>query len=1760
MRKNRTVLISALALIGVPWAFSAPSAVVTTPGYTAPGYIVPGNATMGSISATANFSLTFGEAGNKTIRAYFQLLDDSGNTVDITGSSTTNNQTIYAQKIQSFSKNTSTAVSINAQIIPDEQLDPTRTYRVHVSQVADVSNIFTPVDLVISGTQAGGNQYIHFHGGNGVVARMANVSLTKTHRLSSSSSSTANTFSFTPRLDFYRYEPGGNSTRVAATLQVTVRDDLGTIHYQGNSSISSLASLNATTAGAPSASTNSSITFTTIRFSTAQLDSVNRTYTLTAVPVFASAGSNFTCANGASTSATRLLDFNGALRFGNIATTFTGYSNTPAGGAISGGRIATTLSVSAGLGSIDGHPTHTYGDGSALSVGLAADGTAYYSGAFPVSVTSPANDTDTKENITFVRQNLSLSITGLEAATLQVKLPAGVGYRAAGSSMVFANSISVPGVALTQSLETRTSPLGLGIGGGTLHEETKPFIYNVTALDWDVDTGEIIVTAANVTSLRRTDLTNLEAAAPDLENPESATKASNDHVFNGAQPIPAGRVYLTADSKGNGQISGTIEFLVGSFHPHMPYARPGAATDEIHYTAGTLNLDRDAPAAGSKLTTVPLFMIAYDRACVDNPAAAFSCGAASEQAGISILATGSQLFFTPDGGLQNSATFSHKLQWGKDPSDPTKYAHTVSTLFANGSYLMAGSFLAGGIKNAGGGSSAEQWMGAGAVLFSGVDPGLTAIIRPGTAAYAETDSAIADYPGLNLRVATQPGPMTAKSRLAGADTPAYDLATRGQYYLRHGGVSGIHQSQAFDEALTLYTYDVKLTSLQFSFLDNLNEDSRTEGSIEIPSPSNFRVDFSELKITCPGGIDSAEVENTDPVNLEYWNGAPLDILTMRFETANGCDPSADAVLALGVQARAELFEKKLSGELGFRSSGQIATRTNGSPAFDSRLKVPAVGLPGPGSKTYAFTPTQDAFFNDEADPDAPASPNGFLNLFGTVDAPFFQDLKWHVQTRGVYTGSSPLLYAVAGGYDSAGQTAFSVPFFDESNSGLPAGKTADTYRELSATGNATYSVEAKQDWLGISNAFHYDLMWDEGGKAFSSAEVDKDFFVFNLTHRAKYLCPDTAEITFGLSYDGLPQINISGLATSALDSGVGYTQNLIDSLGESATDLLLEGLQDGRDLIASEAEQLLAPVIDGPILTAADQMLNDLYALPNALTIGVSPASAGTVITSRIRNAGSTLQNSIDTSFVGTGLNSVVDIADDKIGSVQNAIGTLTNNSTGLLQTNGVKNLVSSLVASEAPEFIGIIAGELAGAAFDELINTPGLQEIRSNLEQVDGRLGEVRSQITDGANGLAAQLDGALTAVNLQTIADQVADQIEAELGRYTYSGTVELPEIPQVQLRAMIRQAILDELLGNQVLDVLQTQMRSYVQDAIAAVTNELNNGLQQVNTALRDVIATHLAEIDQEINQQVLGPMSDLIGAGRLTGYALINGDSLTELRVDGKFQWKVPDDLEFEAYLLIRQLDSDNFGGCLGPGETANEITIGAVDVPLEWISPDLSADVGVKFTLMSSEPAGMGGYFNMTGGPLTFEAFKINSMEAAVSFGALENYLAAGVDIDFGNYGLAGGVFIGRTCTLDPIILIDSEVAAVLGTPPFTGAYVYGEARIPVLELIGIPSSCMLDVTVGAGAGVFVFVEGPTFGGKLVGEVTGEALCLVSIGGRMSLVGVKEGLSATSPMRFSGTGKVKGKVGCCPFCVKFNKSVNVKFEVSGGEIGSPEIDF
>jgi hypothetical protein len=71
----------------------------------------------------------------------------------------------------------------------------------------------------------------------------------------------------------------------------------------------------------------------------------------------------------------------------------------------------------------------------------------------------------------------------------------------------------------------------------------------------------------------------------------------------------------------------------------------------------------------------------------------------------------------------------------------------------------------------------------------------------------------------------------------------------------------------------------------------------------------------------------------------------------------------------------------------------------------------------------------------------------------------------------------------------------------------------------------------------------------------------------------------------------------------------------------------------------------------------------------------------------------------------------------------------------------------------------------------------------------------------------------------------------------------------------------------------------------------------------------------------------------------------------------------------------------------------------------------------------------------------------------------------------------------------------------------------------------------------------MFAEGPTFGGRMRMGASGEALCVFSIKGTIDLTG------AANPdgVKMQGKGKLKGKIGKCPFCKKFGKTVKVTYE-------------
>ena len=288
---------------------------------------------------------------------------------------------------------------------------------------------------------------------------------------------------------------------------------------------------------------------------------------------------------------------------------------------------------------------------------------------------------------------------------------------------------------------------------------------------------------------------------------------------------------------------------------------------------------------------------------------------------------------------------------------------------------------------------------------------------------------------------------------------------------------------------------------------------------------------------------------------------------------------------------------------------------------------------------------------------------------------------------------------------------------------------------------------------------------------------------------------------------------------------------------------------------------------------------------------------------------------------------------------------------------------------------------------------------------------------------------------------------------------------------------------------------------------------------------------------------------MGHGEINGYAHIKGDSLNLLRLDGHFQWKVPDTMEFKAFLQIKELTSDGSASCSVPGGKATEVTVGATDVAVKWISPDLRASISGKFSFVTSpgfSPLGMGGGFELTG-PLTFASFTITELGATMAFGRTENYLGAKARVKFNQYEFAGGVFFGRTCTLDPLILVDKDVADVLPAPVLTGAYVFAEGWFPINEALGIPSSCFFNVRVGIGAGAFFFLAGdkdvPTFGGKMLLGVSGEVLCLVSVKGEVVLVGIKSG----DDLVFKGRGDLSGSIGACPFCVSFSKSLGMRYQ-------------
>lgn len=1503
-----------------------------------------------------------------------------------------------------------------------------------------------------------------------------------------------------------------------------------------------------------------------------QLDSVSRTYYLTVTLSHTNnlaSGQRLT-ANSLATSTNRLLHFNGNLLFGSspvIGTTLDGLGAPPPANPPSAGSIPTTL---AGVnGHVSAKPGHTFAGAGPLAVNLQVNGDAVVMGGF-VALSGPLPDTDSFKAVNFLRGPITLTSAGA-VADVRVTLPRGMGYRTNDilSQLIFP-MIQFTGVPLNGSLIPAADLVFVPGVPAFVVEESKPVWQQTDRIFWRVSNGSFDFPAigAKAIYVRANEYGYLQSVSNNLVDPvKMGDKRSNDKYWLSLAGVSADPS-VRADLNSNALLSASFDFGSGAFRAHFPY------DTVIQWTgAGTMKVTDDLVTQGSAslLGGAGPVAVPYTKDCPD-------CGGAG--AGLatpSITPSNAVLNFTRDGGLVagGATAGTVNLQWGYIGAPTSDYAQQAFN-FTQGAFHMPGAFLRGDQN------SLAMNQGATTILYSGFAvSNLNVIERPLSVGYTR---GFADYAGLNFRCLTDSA-HAARSTIAGTKNINWQLTGRSKYYVRYGGVSGIHEAVpgTFPTNLTLWGYKFTFSNYGLSYLDSLNKDSRTDGEIDLPYPSQFVQGFENLKFSCLGAPVSGEVPEGDGFKLMAYWGADFKTHSIQFKSNNSCSPGT-GYLVLGIEGYASHVDKPLFGYVGFFSNGDQISKAFGLNGVDSRLKLPnVIKMDGPNKSTYSYTPVSDAYYNAYAA--APPSPTaGWINMFGKLDVPFFLDMQIHLQTschtNGAVASNAPIY--LSGGWkrpgssnpdhgwlNPSGKSPFETNFFDWNNRGWPSGGglTIANYRNNS-TGE-DYHPRAQKLWLGVVD-FDYPLSWNHTLRSFKSwQERTNDLLVLKVQHQVKYLDARQTEIDFGAQYDGLPKISIANMAFNAIDEATGVASAVVEAAAQPVHDLLSAGLDEMNQMLDTQMNRLM----DGVLTRTVDPIVDTLYSnLSNqwantwySLTIAQRQqflTSLSSNLNKYLVGDGSVANNlSAALLTVGSPVNEANNLlgqvegylrdATNAICAVVGTINTTTNglpigsNVVGLIaQVAGdrpiVPRLMNSLVGELAPQFIDALVGPTVDKIVKEL--EPTLSQIQQTLNQTKDTISSVNAQLGP-VGDFTQELDNTIRSYSseITNVSLKVSMSVTQFFGQLNYNVDNPFQHISADDVKKYIRQRIEDEFFATTAASQIQTILRQRLYDLDAALREQIDSVFQEVNGALRGLISQSLAELDNSING-ALGEISDVMGAGKIDGHALIVGDSLKLLRLDGHFEWKAPDSLEFDAYVQIKEYDSEGTGSCSSSAGSFTEVTLGANHVPLKWVSPDLQANIGAKFTFDGTVPfpVNFGGSLELIG-DLSFETFVLHDLAAALAFGKYENYIALKGGVRFNGYDFSGAIFFGRTCSLDPLILIDPDVAGVLGNPPFTGAYVYAQGWLPVSELVlGIPASCLFQISAGVGAGAFYFAEGPTYGGKMFLGVSGDLLCIVSIQGDITMIGLKQG----DDLRFKGHGHFEAEVGPCPFCISVSKSVDI----------------
>jgi hypothetical protein len=1509
-----------------------------------------------------------------------------------------------------------------------------------------------------------------------------------------------------------------------------------------------------------------------------QLDSVNNTYKLiVSIDHIDQTGQPPTAGNSLTLAPERLLHFNGHLFFGSIDTIFTSIDNTPPVNAVPPNAVRTELGVNGNSGFLVGQPGYTYGDGTDLSVVLRPNGNAEYVGVAPVILNGPSPDMEAVECVQFSRSNLMLTAAGV-FGDLLVRFPTGFGIRPDLNSRVLKSTLNFPQVPLNQSL--------LPVGNPNHNtpfvacEESKPFWVVASALRWLVSEGRFLLTPIGIRYARTSELFALEAApvAPALK-----VKLSNEQYFRFLNGIVSPTVSVSADAQCNARMTLTVSFAPGQFSTHFPHqaniAWAGAGTMVIQ--------DDQVDPAGSLLTFASPVTVPYATDCFEP-----DCQPDNGTDILTLTPSAGELRFTVDGGLHASGTMTPAapLNWGYIGTI-NHFAHRTDP-FTAGSFHMPGCFLRGdqappSLPN---GPAHDA---PGVLLLTGVAPGnLATLERPETTAYNAPDVA-GDYAGMNFVVGPGVPPKKGESYLAAKQNGPYDLRSRCKYYARFWGVSGIHEAEpgTFDPKAQLAGYSFNINHFSLSFLGSQNEESRTEGYITLPWPAECVQKFKELTFLCNGALDKAippPGEATLTNELKYWHG---DFITLGIEfkrCANGdCDPN-QSFLVLGVEAFSSNIEAPLFGELGLRPNGNIIT-----PAFaascglpiSSRLQtdnnLPLVGFGVP----YNFMPVIEAYYNNyDYIPSPDKTPLGFLNFAGKLDTAFFEDAKVQLHTAAKAGNATQPFYVMGGwnrpgkGWEINSQHYFNDDQFDADHQSYDTAVSAvSQYRKDVDPGNDQHLVRVERRWLGVVD-FEFPVYWSPTLRYFQSQSftssknqaVGENLLVVDTSASVHFLDALQTDFEFGAGVEALSLVDVASLGITELTGNL-FTGDLLDDL--NVVKDALAGLNsllndDLHDFFAAPFDALLTQtVVDlhGELLETYQQDQKN-FSTPPGTTIKkycLKNANYGGSFEAKFED----LMGSIQDPF------STISTIYDTLGTVTNALGKVQK----ILDKNpntGKRQSISEMVGSSAPDFVKDNAPAIDGAVQKAEATLDKLHFIAGELQKTSAFL---RTLLNGAGAEWAQEMNDAITILKnsgaIHTVCTNSESDINVLIGTLDLSIDDPNTVLDPVKIKKQIRQIVENRFFSSGIPTALQHSFKQRLYDKDVAIRHCVDSMFATGNGIVRALVAAALAEASDEISP-ALGKLATTMQTARLHGSASIKGDSLKYLRLDANVNFDLGAKLAFDAYLEISERDSsgsDLEAPCEpSSGGSWTEVSMGANNVQLGWISPLLVVNVNTKFSF--TDPPGpdqqptlinLMGDFSVAG-ELKFETFAIKEVGFAFAIGEIQTHIAAKVRAEFNKKEMAAGFFAGKTCVDTPLRIANENFADALGnvgsSSPFTGFYGYAEAWYPLNELIGVPSSCFFNVRGGVGMGVFVNANGPVFGGQIHYGLSGEVLCLLDIQGEIDLVGFKKGDDYT----FKGTGTVSGELGICPLCEDFSKSVSmtvwVHLEPTPGGIGDTSVDW